>query len=211
MKVRETGIHGCSIIDYRRYEDDRGWYAVTFESSDYTGITKGLNFIQDSETFSRKGTLRGMHFQTGKFAQAKLVRVSSGIVFDVVLDIRPMSPTFGVAESFVLDSDDAQQLFVPRGCAHGFLVTSDFATFSYKVDNVYSPEHEAGIHWRSFGMKWPLGDGLVAMNKRDNGWPTFEEWKNEKEPDELDQCANDDPDDMCDGCNCWKHTRAMCS
>lgn len=176
MKVSKSNIHGLLIIDYDKFEDDRGWFAVPYEEMNYMNVID-RKFLQDSESFSTKGTLRGLHFQIGKHAQAKLVRALTGIVFDVVLDIRPASPTFGKAESFMLDSDDAKQLYVPRGCAHGYQVVSDTATFSYKIDNRYSPAHEAGIHWNVKGLKWPYDGKLMRINERDAGWPTFEEWK----------------------------------
>ena len=172
MQVQKTGILDCFIIEPRVFEDKRGYFFESYSQSNFeelTGITS--NFVQDNESFSSKGVLRGLHFQKGKHAQAKLVRVVDGEVLDVAVDIRPESPTFGKAVSTLLSSKNRKQMYVPRGCAHGFVTLSDTATFFYKCDNYYNPGSDSGFIYNdpTVGIEWPdLGSDLVISGKDKN-------------------------------------------
>lgn len=156
----KTSIEGVVIVDTRVYPDSRGYFMEVYKRSDFEagGIT--CEFVQDSQSASTRGVLRGLHFQI-KHPQAKLVRAVSGEVFDVVVDLREGSPTFGRWEGTVLSAENHRQLFVPHGFAHGFLVLSDHAEICYKCDDVYHPNDEGGIRWDDpdVGITWPALDG----------------------------------------------------
>ena len=138
MKATETKLKGCFVIEPNVLKDTRGYFFESFNQNKFNElIGQDIDFVQDNESFSSKGVLRGLHFQTGDYAQAKLVRVIKGKVLDVVVDMRKNSPTFGEHFSIELSEDNKKQLFVPRGFAHGFIVLSDTAIFSYKCDNFY--------------------------------------------------------------------------
>jgi dTDP-4-dehydrorhamnose 3,5-epimerase len=163
MNFVETDISGVWIIEPRCFGDERGYFMESYKKHEFNTAThQNINFVQDNESMSRRGVLRGLHFQKGAASQAKLVRVSEGRVIDIAVDLRTDSPTFGKHIAVELSSDNHKQLFVPRGFAHGFLVLSDVARFQYKVDNVYSPADEVtlrfddgdiNIDWQSFGIK----------------------------------------------------------
>ncbi|MDR1338814.1 MAG: dTDP-4-dehydrorhamnose 3,5-epimerase, partial [Prevotellaceae bacterium] len=145
MEFVKTFIEGAFLLKPKVFEDSRGYFFESFNRVEFEKNVGAVNFIQDNESKSSAGVLRGLHFQKGEYAQAKLVRVIKGAVLDVIVDIRPASPTFGKYFSVELSEQNKLQLFLPRGMAHGFLVLEDETIFSYKVDNLYSPENESGI------------------------------------------------------------------
>ncbi|WP_165173133.1 dTDP-4-dehydrorhamnose 3,5-epimerase [Adlercreutzia sp. ZJ242] len=161
----ETSIEGVVIVDARSYGDERGRFAETYKRPDFEAGGIACDFVQDNQSSSAKGVLRGLHFQI-EHPQAKLVRVISGEVFDVAVDLRGGSPTFGRWEGVVLSAENRRQLFVPRGFAHGFLVLSDAAEFCYKCDDVYHPGDEGGLMWDdpAIGIEWPPLQGDAAFD-----------------------------------------------
>ena len=156
----ETSIEGVIIVDVKSYGDDRGYFMETYNLNDMKEAGLDLDFVQDNQSSSVKGVLRGLHFQI-KHPQSKLVRVVSGEVFDVAVDLREGSPTYGKWEGTILSAQNKRQLFIPRGFAHGFLVLSNHAEFCYKCDDVYHPNDEGGIIWNdpTIGIKWPALNG----------------------------------------------------
>ncbi len=163
---RKGGIDGVVLVEAKSYGDARGSFAETYKREDFIagGIT--CEFVQDNQSSSARGVLRGLHFQINH-PQAKLVRVVSGSVFDVAVDLRPESPTYGAWEGAVLSAENGRQLFVPRGFAHGFLVLSDTAVFCYKCDDVYHPNDEGGIMWNdpAIGIEWPALEGDAVFDE----------------------------------------------
>lgn len=157
----QTSIEGVVVVDAKSYEDARGYFMETYKRSDFVAGGIDVDFVQDNQSSSTKGVLRGLHFQINH-PQSKLVRVISGEVFDVAVDLRPGSSTYGKWEGVVLSAENRRQLFIPRGFAHGFLVLSDKAVFCYKCDDVYYPNDEFGLMWNdpAIGIEWPalLGD-----------------------------------------------------
>lgn len=176
MKFVPTLIPGAWIIEPVRHGDARGYFCETFRADLFAAATGVVRpFVQDNESFSLGGVLRGLHFQRGDAAQAKLVRVSQGCVFDVAVDLRPDSVTFGKHIAVELSAENGRQLYIPRGCAHGFLVLSPEAQFQYKVDNVYCPEAEGAIRYDDpeLGIVWPV-DGLeLNLSPKDLKAPSF--------------------------------------
>ncbi len=140
-----------------------------FKQQEFDATIGQINFIQDNESKSSFGTLRGLHYQKGDYCQAKLVRVIKGEVLDVAVDLRKSSPTFGKHISVLLSDDNKRQLFIPRGFAHGFLVKSEEAVFTYKVDNIYAPQAEASIIYNdpALGIDWPIADSQLVMSEKD--------------------------------------------
>lgn len=159
-------IDGVVLVETKSYGDARGSFVETYKREDFIagGIT--CEFVQDNQSSSVRGVLRGLHFQINH-PQAKLVRVVSGSVFDVAVDLRPESPTYGAWEGAVLSAENGRQLFVPRGFAHGFLVLSDTAVFCYKCDDVYHPNDEGGIMWNdpAIGIEWPALEGDAVFDE----------------------------------------------
>ena len=143
MKFTELSIPGVWMIEPKRFGDARGYFMESFKLDEFRSMVGDVTFVQDNESLSTMGVLRGLHYQKGEHSQAKLVRVSRGAVLDVVVDLRGDSPTFGRHLSVELTAENARQLFIPRGMAHGFVVLSDVAQFQYKVDNYYAPQAEA--------------------------------------------------------------------
>lgn len=177
MKFTSTGIADLWLIEPRVFEDSRGYFFESFNKKVFlaqTGID--LEFVQDNESRSSKGVLRGMHFQKGADAQAKLVRVIEGEVQDVVVDLRKDSPTYGQHYSVNLSAENKRQLFVPRGFAHGFLVLSETAIFSYKCDNYYNKESEGGLLYScpNLGIQWQLNEADCLLSDKDLILPCFE-------------------------------------
>lgn len=175
----KTDIEGIVIVDVKSFGDARGSFMETYKCDDFAkgGIT--AEFVQDNQSLSTRGVLRGLHFQI-QHAQAKLVRVVEGEVFDVAVDLRPGSPTLGRWEGVTLSGENHRQLFIPRGFAHGFYVLSDIAVFCYKCDDVYHPNDEGGIAWDdpTIGVAWPLrGDAPVNLSDKDKGHPSFLAWR----------------------------------
>lgn len=162
----KTSIDGVVIVDVRKFEDERGYFMETYKRPDFVKGGINVDFVQDNQSASRKGVLRGLHFQK-QFPQSKLVRVVSGKVFDVAVDLRKNSPTFGRWEGVVLSAENRRQFFIPKGFAHGFLVLSDYAEFCYKCDDVYHPNDEGGILWsdEAIGIDWPALDGDAVFDK----------------------------------------------
>jgi dTDP-4-dehydrorhamnose 3,5-epimerase len=175
MRAEETLIKGAYLIypDVRR--DSRGYFFESFNSSQFQQAVGHVDFIQDNESKSSAGVLRGLHFQKGQYAQAKLVRVIKGAVRDVIVDIRPESPTFGKHLAVELTETNKIQLFAPRGMAHGFVVLENDTIFSYKVDNIYSPANEAGILYSdpSLAIDWRLPETSIILSDKDKALPLF--------------------------------------
>ena len=170
MEFIKTEIDGVWIIEPKVFNDDRGYFFESFKQAEFDKhIGYHVDFIQDNESKSNYGVLRGLHYQEGDTAQAKLVRVIKGKVVDVAVDLRKSSPTFGKYVMVELSEDNKRQFFVPRGFAHGFLVLSDEAIFTYKVDNVYSPQTEASLRWNdeTIGVKWPIDVKDVVLSDKD--------------------------------------------
>jgi len=171
MNFIPTKLEGCFILEPKIILDERGYFMESFNEQTFqNGIGKHIHFVQDNQSYSSKGVLRGLHYQCGEHAQAKLVRVLQGEVLDVAVDIRPDSPTYGQYESVVLSGENQRQFFVPRGFAHGFLVLSNTATFFYKCDNFYHKESEGGVLFSdpNIGIDWgfPLREMIVSQKDK---------------------------------------------
>lgn len=160
----DTSIEGVKIVDVKAYGDDRGYFMETYKHPDFVAGGIDCKFVQDNQSSSTRGVLRGLHFQI-EHPQAKLVRVVSGSVFDVAVDLREGSPTYGKWEGVILSAENKRQFFIPRGFAHGFLVLSDTAEFCYKCDDVYHPNDEGGLMWNdpAIGIEWPPLEGDAAF------------------------------------------------
>lgn len=169
MKYTETEIPGVYIIEPRVFNDARGYFFEAWKKEEFEENIGKVEFIQDNESKSSFGVLRGLHYQKGDASQAKLVRVIKGRVLDVAVDIRKSSPTFGQHVMVELSDENKRQFFIPRGFAHGFLVLSDEAIFTYKVDNPYAPTQEAGIRWNDeeLAIQWPIDPKLVVTSEKD--------------------------------------------
>ena len=170
MEYIKTAIEGVYIIQPKVFNDQRGYFFESFRQSDFDANVGGhTEFIQDTESKSSYGVLRGLHYQKGEFSQAKLVRVIKGRVLDVAVDIRKGSPTFGKYVMVELSGDNKTQFFIPRGFAHGFLVLSDEAVFTYKVDNVYAPQSEASIRFDDpdINIEWPIDAKDILTSEKD--------------------------------------------
>jgi dTDP-4-dehydrorhamnose 3,5-epimerase len=179
MKVVTTSIEGLVAIEPTIFEDARGYFMESFKQSWFDEHVAPITFVQDNESKSTRGVLRGLHFQEGEFAQAKLVRVLQGEVLDVAVDLRPDSKTFGKYETILLSEANKKQFFIPRGFAHGFVVLSETAVFAYKVDNVYSKAHEGGILYNdpALGIDWQIPFSEILLSEKDAILPTLKEWK----------------------------------
>lgn len=176
MNYIQTEIDGPLIIEPRVFGDRRGYFFESFSMRDFAAHAGEVEFVQDNESFSAKrGVLRGLHFQKGDKAQAKLIRVVRGRVLDVAVDIRPGSPTFGKYVSVELSGENKRQFFIPRGFAHGFLVLEDDTVFVYKCDNYYAPEAEGSYRWNDpyFGIDWGVSPEEVILSDKDAEAPFF--------------------------------------
>ena len=173
----ETPIKGLYVIEVKKYGDNRGYFMETYQKENFDKAGLVFNFIQDNQSKSKKGVLRGLHYQK-KFSQTKLVRVIEGEVYDVAVDLRKDSPTFGKYFGVVLSAEKGNQFLIPKGFAHGFYVLSETATFVYKVDEFYHPEDEGGFMWNDpeVGVKWPL-DGEPVLSEKDKVQLSFEDSK----------------------------------
>lgn len=169
MNYIKTEIDGVYIIEPKVYNDARGYFFEAFKSSEFKKNVGDVDFIQDNESKSSKGVLRGLHYQKGEYSQAKLVRVIKGVVLDVAVDLRKDSSTFGKYVMVELSDANKRQFFIPRGFAHGFLVLSDEAIFTYKVDNAYAPTHEASIRFDDpdIGIVWPMSASEIQTSEKD--------------------------------------------
>lgn len=169
----ETAIPDVYVVEGKRFGDERGYFTETYRESDFFAAGLNYRFVQDNQSRSRKGVLRGLHFQK-THPQAKLVRCIEGEVFDVCVDLRAKSPTYGKWVGVVLSAEKGNQFMIPRGFAHGFLVLSETATFCYKCDDVYHPEDEGGIIWNDpdVGIEWP-DVGEIVLSEKDKRHPTL--------------------------------------
>ncbi len=169
MEFQELNIKGVWLIKPQRYGDSRGYFSETWKQQEFESQVGKVNFIQDNESFSSYGVLRGLHLQRGEFSQAKLVRVSQGRVLDVALDLRSGSPSWGKHVAVELTHEGGEQLFIPRGFAHGFVVLSDVAQFQYKVDNVYAPQSEMTIAFNDpdLDIDWVIDPSQMLLSEKD--------------------------------------------
>jgi dTDP-4-dehydrorhamnose 3,5-epimerase len=180
MNFIPTKLEGCFIIEPKIILDERGYFMESFNENTFQkGVNQQVHFVQDNQSYSSKGVLRGLHYQTGEHTQAKLVRVLQGEVLDVAVDIRPNSPTFGQYEAVLLSGENQRQFFVPRGFAHGFLVLSDTATFFYKCDNFYNKESEGGISYnnQTINIDWGFPTESLIISEKDKVQPNLENAK----------------------------------
>lgn len=178
ITVTTCDIEGLKVIEPKVFGDDRGYFFESYNYKDYAaaGITE--EFVQDNQSASKRGVLRGLHFQK-EFPQDKLVRVIRGEVFDVAVDLRKDSKTYGKWFGVVLSEDNKKQFFIPKNFAHGFLVLSDYAEFAYKCTDFYHPNDEGGLIWNDpdIGIEWPLQEGVeLIMSEKDQAWPGIKEF-----------------------------------
>ncbi len=174
MEITKTHIDGVFILKPKIYKDSRGCFFESFNKQKLEDILKAeINFVQDNHSVSKKGVLRGLHYQTGEMAQAKIVRVVSGSVQDVIVDIRPESRTYGQHLSMELNAQDRNMIFLPGGMAHGFLAIEDNTEFLYKCDNYYHPDSERGIRYDdpSIGISWQLPSEDLILSEKDRSLP----------------------------------------
>jgi dTDP-4-dehydrorhamnose 3,5-epimerase len=180
MPFIETGFKGLKIFDPKVFSDSRGYFFESFNKKLFSDTGIDVEFVQDNESRSQRGVLRGLHYQLNPFAQAKLVRVVEGEVLDVVVDIRKGSPTFGKHFDLVLSAQNKRQLFIPRGFAHGFSVLSETCIFQYKCDNYYSKESEGGILFNDpgLGINWGMDVQHAVVSDKDRILPLFKNCTN---------------------------------
>ena len=173
MHVKSTQIPEVKIIEPKVFGDQRGYFFESFNQKEFSEHVARVDFVQDNESKSTRGVLRGMHYQIPPFAQAKLVRVIYGEVLDISVDIRKNSPTFGESVSVILSGENKRQSYIPHGFAHGFLVQSEIAVFTYKVDNYYSPEHERGIFYNDpeLNLNWDINENEIQLSEKDKQLP----------------------------------------
>ncbi len=175
----KTSIDGVIIVEPTAYGDNRGYFMETYQKEDFIKGGIAVDFVQDNQSMSTKGVLRGLHFQK-QFSQSKLVRCIKGEVFDVAVDLREGSPTFGKWEGVVLSAENKRQFFIPKDFAHGFLVLSDEAEFVYKVDDFYHPNDEGGLMWNDpdIGIDWPISEDMeINLSDKDKLHPPFKNFK----------------------------------
>jgi dTDP-4-dehydrorhamnose 3,5-epimerase len=178
MIFEETEIKDVWLIKPKVFNDSRGYFMESFKESEFEKYIPGIHFVQDNESCSTKGVLRGLHFQLEPYAQSKLVHVIRGEVLDIAVDIRKGSPTYGKYISVVLSEENKHQLFMPKGFAHGFLVLSEIAIFIYKVDNLYTPSHERSIRYNDpiLNINWGVsGEIDFLVSEKDTQAPSFED------------------------------------
>jgi dTDP-4-dehydrorhamnose 3,5-epimerase len=177
MNFIKTKLEGCYIIEPNLYKDERGYFMESFNENTFNKATGNTtHFVQDNQSFSSKGVLRGLHYQIGEHSQGKLIRVLTGEVLDIAVDIRPNSVTYGQYVSIILSESNHKQIFIPRGFAHGFLVLSQTAIFFYKCDNFYNKESEGGIIYNDTTLNIDWGDEKTKwiISEKDINLPTFE-------------------------------------
>lgn len=177
MNYIQTEIEGVWIIEPKVFNDARGYFMEAFKEGEFRANIGNVHFVQDNESKSSFGVLRGLHYQKGEYSQAKLVRVIKGKVLDVAVDLRQSSPTFGKYVSVELSEENKRQFFIPRGFAHGFLVLSEEAIFTYKVDNGYAPQAEASIRFNdeTVGIDWPVAESQLLLSKKDGHAVSFKD------------------------------------
>ena len=173
MNVIETGIEGLVVIEPKVFGDERGYFFESFNEREFTEKVGPVHFVQDNESKSRYGVLRGLHYQKGEFAQAKLVRVVRGSVLDVAVDLREGSPTWGKWHAEELTGENLRMIFIPRGFAHGFVVLSEEVVFQYKCDNFYCPASEGGYAWNdpTLAIDWRIPAADIILSERDKHHP----------------------------------------
>lgn len=172
-------IEGLKVIKPQVFGDERGYFMESYNYNDFKAVGIDMNFVQDNQSSSKKGVLRGLHFQIN-FPQDKLVRVISGEVYDVAVDLRKDSDTYGSWFGVILSAENKKQFFIPKGFAHGFLVLSDMAEFAYKCTDFYHPNDEGGLAWNDpdIGIVWPVGEGLeLILSDKDQQWGTIKDMK----------------------------------
>ncbi len=178
MKVVKSRLDGVLVIEPDVFGDDRGFFMESYNAKAFADAGIDVGFVQDNHSRSSRGVLRGLHYQISPKAQDKLVRVVSGEVFDVAVDLRKDSPTFGQWDGFLISAENKKQVFIPKGFAHGFLVVSETADFLYKCSDYYSPEHERGVLWNdpAIGIEWPFPAETAepTLSKKDTTLPTLE-------------------------------------
>jgi len=177
MEIKETSLGGAYLITPKVFQDERGFFMETYSKKNFEEAGIKVDFVQDNHSLSvSKGVLRGLHFQLQPNTQSKLVRVTRGSVYDVIVDLRKDSPTFGKWEGFTLSAENFLMLFIPQGFAHGFCTMEDNTEFQYNCDNFYAPESEGGIIWNdpTLGIDWPVEDPILA--EKDKKHPTFKEF-----------------------------------
>ena len=177
MNYIQTEIDGVWIIEPKVFNDARGYFMEAFKDEELRANIGDVHFVQDNESKSSFGVLRGLHYQKGEYSQAKLVRVIKGKVLDVAVDLRRSSPTFGKYVSVELSEENKRQFFIPRGFAHGFLVLSEEAIFTYKVDNGYAPQAEASIRFNdeTIGIDWPVAESQFILSEKDGHAVSFKD------------------------------------
>jgi dTDP-4-dehydrorhamnose 3,5-epimerase len=176
MQIRETGLPGLCILTPKVHRDHRGFFLESFREEFFQALDEPVHFVQDNHARSEEaGVLRGLHYQAPPAAQNKLIWVSRGAAFDVVVDLRRASPTYGKTYSLVLTADSFLRLFIPKGFAHGYMTLEPGTEFHYKVDHYYSPEREGGLRWNdpALAIDWPKGE--MIMTERDKNWPLLAE------------------------------------
>lgn len=173
MEIIKTEIEGVVILEPRIFKDERGYFFESFSQREFDEKVMPIRFVQDNESMSTYGVMRGLHYQKMPYTQSKLVRCTHGKVLDIVVDIRKGSPTFGQHVAVELSDDNHRQLFIPRGFAHGFAVLSDVAVFQYKCDNFYAPQAEAGIQLRDeeLGIDWKIPASEAILSEKDKNYP----------------------------------------
>lgn len=186
ITVETCEIEGLKVITPAVFGDERGYFMETYNYNDYKAAGIDMEFVQDNQSSSRKGVLRGLHFQIN-YPQDKLVRVVSGAVYDVAVDLRPGSATFGKWYGVLLSAENKKQFFIPKNFAHGFIVLSDSAEFAYKCTDFYHPNDEGGLAWDDpeIGVEWPMPQGMtredLIISEKDQNWKGIREYKNNQE------------------------------
>ena len=180
MQIQETKLKGCFILEPTKYGDSRGYFFESFNERTFNELTgTNTHFVQDNQSYSTRGVLRGLHAQAGEHAQAKLVRVLEGAVIDVAVDVRPGSDTYGQYVAVELSAENNKQLFVPRGFLHGFVVLSEVATFFYKCDNFYHKASECGVHPldKDLAVDWQIPVAELLLSDKDKEAQSFQEFQ----------------------------------
>ena len=175
MNLIKTTLDGLVVLKPTIFKDNRGYFMESYNQKNINKLLGNVNFVQDNASESSRGVLRGLHFQKPPYTQAKLVRCLKGSVLDVVLDLRKDSKTYGIFETILLTEENKKQLFIPKGFAHGFVVLSETAIFSYKVDNYYNPDSESGILWNDLDLNidWKINKKEIIVSEKDKSLPTF--------------------------------------
>ena len=190
IKVTSCDIEGLYVIEPTVFKDERGYFVETYNQNDFKEAGLNMVFVQDNQSMSVKGVLRGLHYQK-QYPQGKLVRAVRGTVFDVAVDLRTGSETYGKWFGVVLSAENKKQFYIPEGFAHGFLVLSDEAEFAYKCTDFYHPDDEGGIAYNTpdIGVEWPIPEGMeLTLSEKDTKWGTLEQYMKEKEHEK--KCEN---------------------